>query len=250
MSKIGSRLDKIVESFQINGFSQNFECTSIFYHCSLVPLIRIIAQKSRKKNPYLVFLAGAPGSGKSTLAAFLAKQLRLLEGIEAQALGLDGFHFSQDELKKKEILEKGKRVCLIERKGCPESFNSVAFLQALAALQNGLSYWPTYDRILHDISDQMILVKGQVLLIEGNWLLLQESPWDQAQCDFSIWLEADQDLLKRRLIDRKRKGGLSLKEAYRFYEQSDRLNVIRCLAAHRQADVCLKVDEFVRKETR
>ncbi len=55
-----------------------------------------------------------------------------------------------------------------------------------------------------------MLVNGNILLVEGNWLLLDEL-----------------ELLKKRLIQRKIQGGLSEEEAVRFYETSDRLNVER-----------------------
>ena len=76
-------------------------------------------------------------------------------------------------------------------------------------------------------------------MIEGNWLLTDEEKWRDLKdfYNYSIFIYADEDLLKQRLIQRKMRGDLSYEEALRFYEKSDSVNVRRVLKNHIPADV-------------
>ena len=54
--------------------------------------------------------------------------------------------------------------------------------------------------------------------------------------DYSLFIRADEGILKERLIGRKVLGGMSREEAERFYEKSDRANVARTLNDSNPAD--------------
>ena len=121
-----------------------------------------------------------------------------------------------------------------EVKGCPETFDIEKLKRKLAELKDGTTKWPIYDRKIHDVVEDAEEVKKQIVLIEGNWLLLKEKPWDELiqECDDSIFILADETLLHDRLVHRKIKGGLGKKEAETFYEKSDSKNVRRLMQAH------------------
>ena len=67
-------------------------------------------------------------------------------------------------------------------------------------------------------------VTSHIILIEGNWLLLNEGDWRglKSFCDYSIFIEVQENILKTRLIQRKIKGGLTQGEALEFYERTDK----------------------------
>ena len=70
---------------------------------------------------------------------------------------------------------------------------------------------------------------GDVLLVEGNWLLLDAPGWNEARtlCDCTIALRAPEPVLRERLLARKMRGGLSRAEAETWYARVDGPNVAR-----------------------
>ena len=85
--------------------------------------------------------------------------------------------------------------------------------------------------ILHDVVEDQIKVTKDIILIEGNWLLLKQEPWKSMQqyADYKILILAEEEMLKERLISRKEKGGLTREEAVAWYQNSDSKNVKRVL---------------------
>ena len=100
--------------------------------------------------------------------------------------------------------------------------------------------WPIYDRNLHDPIDDAITIDGAILLIEGNYLLLNQSPWCDLfpYADDTLFIQADPDQLKSRLIKRKAKG-IHYRQAVSFYLNSDRLNVMTVLEHSKAARITL-----------
>lgn len=70
----------------------------------------------------IVGIAGAPGAGKSTLAQKLADYLTDVLNIHSAYLPMDGFHFSNEVLRQKQLLD---------RKGAPETFDVNGYLNVL-----------------------------------------------------------------------------------------------------------------------
>lgn len=79
--------------------------------------------------------------------------------------------------------------------------------------------------------------------MEGNYLLLDEKPYRSlsALCDYCVFIQAEENLLRDRLIDRKSRGGLSKEQAEVFYENSDRCNVQRVLHNRLNSDEVWKL---------
>lgn len=99
--------------------------------------------------------------------------------------------------------------------------------------------WPIYDRKLHDVGSERLRVDADIVLVEGNWLLLDEPGWRDLKqmADLSIFIEAREVVLEPRLIQRKMMGGLSKEAAVAFYKNSDQKNVKRVLEHHSEPDI-------------
>lgn len=201
-----------------------------------LPLLRRFTSLQRQQNrPLVVFLVAPPGTGKSTLSAFWQKlSAETPDLLPVQILPMDGFHHRNRWLEEHHL-----RL----RKGMPETFDIAGLRDALLALREPGSYWPEYSRTLHEPVEQAISVMAPVLIVEGNWLLLDDEGWRQLAeyCDLSIFIRANPHVLRGRLIERKIRGGLTPEQAAGFYEVTDGPNVARVLAESRRADICLQM---------
>ena len=173
-------------------------------------------------------MAAPPAVGKTTLCEFLeylSKQDQ--EFTDIQALGLDGFHYHSDYINSHDAIVLGEKVPMKQVKGCPETYDTEKLRQKLEKIKIEDILWPIYDRNLHDVVEDQIKVTKDIILIEGNWLLLKQEPWKSMQqyADYKILILAEEEMLKERLISRKEKGGLTREEAVAWYQNSDSKNV-------------------------
>jgi len=192
-------------------------------------LIDRIAPLYNEGTTAIVFLAGTPGSGKSTLACVLEKRTKERRmPFRLCALGLDGFHLKASVLSSRRIDLCGREMLLKDIKGRPETFNAEGFASSVAILKDkGCALWPVYDRNAHDVSDELLPASGDVFLIEGNWLLYDDERWGKARAlaDYTIAVRADETELRKRLVERKMRGGKSKREAEEWFENVDGPNV-------------------------
>lgn len=135
---------------------------------------------------------------------------------------------------------------MLSIKGAPETFNVAAFERTLRATRDvaGPVMWPTYSRRVHDVVADSAVIDAPVLIVEGNYLLLDEEGWRSLSClcDFSIFLDAEEAVLRERLVARKVRGGEACADAERFVDTSDLSNVRRVRAKSRAADVRLVLE--------
>ena len=105
--------------------------------------------------------------------------------------------------------------------------------------------WPEYSRLLHNPVEDALIVKGNIVLLEGNYLLLDREGWRELAdfADYTIRITADAAMLKERLVERKIKSGTKDKAARRFVEFSDMANVRECLEHTKEADLCLALGQ-------
>ena len=185
------------------------------------------------------FLAAPPGTGKSTLAAVVAQRAPM----ELDAVGIDGFHHPQAYLDAHEL----DGVPLASIKGAPETFDVTALQDVLTRSATETVRWPVYDRVRHDVVPDAVRVAADLVLLEGNWLLLDEPGWRElaAHAVHTIFIDADPALLRERLIARKVRGGLDRAAATRFYERSDGPNIDRVLQGtdRSRVDLLLRLRE-------
>ena len=202
----------------------------------------------------LVMLAAPPGAGKSTLLSFLDFLAKETEGIaQIQAVGMDGFHRRQEYLLSHDTERDGKKIRMVEVKGAPETFDLEALTRRVKSLAAGETIgWPVYDRLLHNPVEDAVRVDGDIVILEGNYLLLDMDGWrDLASCaDYTVSIRADEIMLRERLIDRRMKTGVPRDESIRFVDFSDMPNVRLCLNCSMPADLQLEIDgegEYVRR---
>ena len=219
--------------FMINGLAHKIQYNEATIQELFLPFLRMMSRKQKAvKGRLVILLAAPPGTGKSTLALLLEKLSQTEEGlVSLQALGLDGFHHTTAYLRSHKAEVDGKMVPMTAIKGAPETFNLEHLKEKLAKVRTENIRWPVYDRSIHDVIEDVTTVKQDIVLLEGNWLLLGSGGWQDLRdfADYTVFVEARPEDLKERLIRRKMLGGSSQKEAESFYERTDGVNVERVL---------------------
>ncbi|WP_225744902.1 nucleoside/nucleotide kinase family protein [Marinilactibacillus sp. Marseille-P9653] len=227
---------------KINGLEVDVQYTTSEQKDVLLPLLnQLVALREKKDRRIVVYLAAPPGTGKTTVSQYLEKLHKdRAYPFTFQSISIDGFHFDGAYLAEHTILIDGVDVFLKEVKGSPESFDLKSLKKSLSLLkQSEVIKWPIYDRKLHDVSFEHLSVDADIVLIEGNWLLLDEPGWRDLKqlADLSIFIKAREAVLEPRLIQRKMMGGLGKEAAVAFYKNSDQKNVRRVLKHHSEPDI-------------
>ncbi len=131
----------------------------------------------------LVLLAAIPGAGKSVVCSMLEQFSRLLKNFPSiQAIGMDGWHLPNAVIQARTIRdESGRTVPLASRKGSPDSFDVKALTRDLRALLSAgpAARLPVYDRSRHEPLADAIHVDAPIVLLEGNYLLMQAQGWQE-----------------------------------------------------------------------
>ena len=153
--------------------------------------------KNDLKNRYFIALSGPPASGKSTISEKLVKDLTL-KGHNSSILQMDGFHYDDQILKQKSLLLK---------KGAPETFDVMGFLNFLFRLQNENEVAiPIFDRSLELSRSSAVIISKEtrVVIVEGNYILLKTHPWRELHKFFNstIMINTKHEILEKRLIER------------------------------------------------
>jgi pantothenate kinase len=199
----------------------------------IATLAATIFKRAGKHKRFVVALAGPPGSGKSTLAKSLSG---LLPEGSAVVVPMDGFHFDDIVL-----AARGLRA----RKGAPETFDYYGFealLKRIRANESEIAI-PVFDRTV-ELSRAGAAIIGQdvkFVLVEGNYLLLDEEPWSRLAplFDFTVYVDASRDELDRRLMRRWDRHGKTKAEARAWIASNDMPNIDRVLARRRPADLVI-----------
>lgn len=232
-------------AFNVNGLTVDAVYTESEVNALFLPLLKQLKDLyAGKGSRVIVYLAAPPGTGKTTLTLFL-KYLHDQHDFPYtfQAISIDGFHHKRQYLMNTWISVDGEEMPLNSVKGSPESFDLAGLKQRIEELaEKETVEWPVYDRKLHDVSEEMVQVAADIVLVEGNYLLLNEPGWTELKdtADLTIFIEAAEETLKPRLVERKMMGGLPKDQAEAFYKQSDRRNVLRVLKHFSGSDICWK----------
>ena len=175
-----------------------------------IPLLKHLSSMcSEKQARILVMLAAPPGAGKSTLVSFL------------------------EYLAKDAVPEK-------------VTFDLERLREKISELMEGHPCrWPIYDRLLHNPVEDAITVDSDIVLLEGNYLLLDIDGWRDLSdyADFTISLSANEELLRKRLIARRVATGVNQEDAEKFVDFSDMANVRLCLENTKKADLELEITQ-------
>jgi pantothenate kinase len=134
---------------------------------------------------------------------------------------------------------------MVDIKGAPITFDIDKLKENVKKITLGGRFgWPGYDRLLHNPVEDAVFIESDIILLEGNYLLLNEDGWRDLSkyADFTISIKVSEDMLRSRLIDRKIKSGASAEKAAAFVDFSDMYNVRICLENTMKANLELVVD--------
>lgn len=195
----------------------------------------IKARAALRSGRFLVAVAGPPGSGKSTLAAGLVAALH----PGARVVPMDGFHYDDAIL-----AARGQR----DRKGAPETFDATGFGHLVARLKSEPEVAiPIFDRQmeLSRAAADIVGPEDRILIVEGNYLLLDEDPWRSfaPHFDMTIQLAVEEAELVRRLTARWLHFGKTPQAAADWIASNDLPNIRRVLHGSRAADIVLRNEE-------
>ena len=173
----------------------------------------------KRSGRALLGLVGPPGAGKSTLAAALQAEFADV----AQVVPMDGFHLANAELER-----LGRRA----RKGAPDTFDAggyVALLRRLLAQgDDEIVYAPEFRRGIEEPVANAIPVfaRTQLVITEGNYLLLDEGPWAEVRglLDETWYVDVDDELRVERLMQRHVQFGRDAEDAAAWVANTDEPN--------------------------
>ncbi len=182
-------------------------------------------------------LVGPPGAGKSTVGLALRDAFRDI----SQIVPMDGFHLANVEL---------SRLGRAGRKGAPDTFDSAGYVDLLKRLRaqspDEVIYAPEFRREIEEpIAGAIpIFAETQLLITEGNYLLLEEGHWKKvpAYLDEVWYVDVDDALRIERLAARHQQFGRSRDEAIAWVNNTDEPNARLIATGKLRADLVFRWD--------
>jgi pantothenate kinase len=182
----------------------------------------------------MIAIAGPPGAGKSTFAQALVESLNTGAAESAAVIPTDGFHYDDGVLE-----ARGLR----SRKGSPATFDVGGLhhmLLRLRACDEPEVAVPVFDRRLEisRAAARIVPAHVRILVIEGNYLLLNQEPWRRLApwFDVTVMLRESRSLIENRLIDRWLSYGFNKAEAAAKVSGNDLPNMDVVLEGSLKAD--------------
>ncbi|MBY5454565.1 MULTISPECIES: nucleoside/nucleotide kinase family protein [Rhizobium] len=197
-------------------------------------IFRIAGSQSEGRS--IIAIAGPPGSGKSTFAEKLDAELNAISAGSSAILPMDGFHFDDMVL-----VPRGLR----PRKGAPETFDVAGFAHMIGRLRDNLEpevAVPVFDRSIEiaRAGARTIPRTVRTVIVEGNYLLLDRSPWNELKFDLTVMVEFDREVLRQRLLQRWLDLGMDLLEASSKVKDNDMINADLVKASSRSPHFSLR----------
>ncbi len=196
-----------------------------------------ILRRAGDAKRFVVGIAGPPGAGKSTLADALREEF-LARDERAEVLPMDGFHMDNAILEARGLLP---------RKGAPETFDVRGFIDILEAVKKGGEevLVPVFDRSreIAIASARAVSPETRIVLVEGNYLLLDEAPWSKldGRFDYTVYVGPAYDVLEERLRQRWQHYGLDEETIRQKLYGNDLPNGKRVSERSRPADLRIEI---------
>nr|CAB3466417.1 unnamed protein product [Digitaria exilis] len=191
-------------------------------------LLSVLKNTEHLDSKYIVGLAGPPGAGKSTVASEVVRRVNMLwsdkhskhsrallpnEEIAAM-LPMDGFHLYRAQLDAME----------------------------------GSVYAPSFDHGVGDPVEKDIFVKPQhkIVIVEGNYLLLEEDIWRDIKdlFDEKWFIDIDIDVSMQRVLKRHIATGKEPDVAAWRISYNDRPNAELIMESKKNADLVIRSVNF------
>jgi hypothetical protein len=194
--------------------------------------------QAAKKPRVAIGIAGPTGAGKSVVSMLfkeLAKQAHLPFAFES--VTIDAYHYPNSYL----LSHFAGGTTLKQFKGRFDTYDAAALAQDLKTFASGENVsFPAYSRKLHDPVPNSIVITNPatLLLVEGLWLLYDQSGWEHMRplLDFCYFIDSDKERTRQAVIKRHMTGGRTLEDASRHYEQVDGWNSDLSLKTQHRAD--------------
>jgi type I pantothenate kinase len=181
------------------------------------------------KLPYIIGVAGSVAVGKSTTARVLQALLaRWPNTPQVDLITTDGFLYPNAVLEREGLMEK---------KGFPESYDLPALLRFLTDIKAGRRpvRAPIYSHLVYDVMPNhwVEVDRPDILIVEGlNVLQTGRPPKDGKAIpfvsdffDFSVYLDADEDVLLAWYIERfLTLRGTAFRDPKSYFHRYARLN--------------------------
>ncbi len=184
-----------------------------------LPALASLLQTRAAQGRVIVGIVGAPGSGKSTLADKLAGKLNAREPGLAAVLPMDGYHYDDTYLS-----PQGWQ----SRKGAPHTFDVGGLYHTLKRMRDRDEpevAVPVFDRQIEiaRAGARLIPASVAVIIVEGNYLLLNHDPWPRLRpmFDVTVIIDVPEGMLRSRLIGRWQRLGLTPPEITAKLQDND-----------------------------
>ncbi len=194
-----------------------------------------ITEQSPRK---LIAIAGIPGSGKTTLMLKLIDRINAIKPATAAAVSMDAYHLMNVQL---DALD------LRKVKGSPQTYDVISYMHLLKQLKTQTQrdvFYPVYDRGIHNPiwrGSQVVKPTVKILFTEGQFLLLDQTPWNELVhlVDESWYLKVDPEKIREDLIARHVRGGRTREDAIEYVRRTDDANRDLVLTRMRKPDLVI-----------
>ncbi|KAI9678084.1 MAG: hypothetical protein M1817_006028 [Caeruleum heppii] len=226
-------------------------------------------EKTPASRRLLIAVSGIPGSGKTTLAATVSNRLNALHRQRSPAcststqsiaafIPMDGYHLSRAQLSAMPDPDTAHA-----RRGAAFTFDGSAFLSLVRRLREPILpesrtfYAPSFDHAVKDpVQDDIAIPRtARMIFFEGNYLSLDQAPWNEAArlMDELWFVDVDFEVARQRLVGRHVKAGIARDEAdaHKRVTENDLVNgkeIVECRLENIDEMVYSREDESWRPE--